>query len=73
MDDHDPYLDRPVWEGEGIARAIGMVRPDGTVTSKERSRIYDMIKRGVLDADRSGKFLWSTPRRLLRSLANKTP
>jgi hypothetical protein len=64
---HDDYLDQPVWEADGIARVIGLADPDGTVSEGIRRRIYDLIKRGLLDADKLGKHHVSTPRRLLRS------
>jgi hypothetical protein len=51
----DP-LDRPIWGAEAISRVVG--RSEGETSY--------LLQKGILDADKAGKYWTSTPRRLLR-------
>jgi hypothetical protein len=63
----DPFLDQPLIGAERIARVI-LEEPDGSVSDTAKTMVYGLVKRGILDVDRIGKYLFTTRRRLYASL-----
>jgi hypothetical protein len=69
MDSDLLLLDEPCIGGERIAKAIGLADADGSVSDTALTMTYGLIRRGILDVDRVGKYVVSTRRRLRDSLA----
>lgn len=58
MNDRDGIdpLDKPIWGAKKI----------GQIVNRDEPETFYLLGRGLLDADKKGKFWTSTPRRLLR-------
>jgi hypothetical protein len=64
----DPYLDKPLLGAEPIARELFPAEPDGSIKDTAIHIVYGLVRRGILDVDHVGRYLYSTPRRLRDSI-----
>lgn len=60
--------DAPVWGAETIGRIANVRKPDGSVDIR---RVYYLLEKRLLDADKFGRRWASTPRRILRRFAGE--